>query len=378
MAKSRGFCAIKWTTYSIGRVQVGELYDKTFMALALELAERGLGFTSPNPMVGAVVVSSDGEIIGSGWHEKCGEAHAEVNAVRSVADQSMLCGATLYVTLEPCAHFGRTPPCADMIVDRHIPRVVVACEDPFAKVAGRGIERMRHAGIDVVVGVMESEARELNRRFFTSVENHRPYIILKWAQSADGAMDIVRPHSQPPAWMTGEGARKMVHQWRGQEDAIMVGRRTAELDNPELTVRAAQGRNPVRVVVDQHLALPSELKIFNAAAPTILFTAADTANINYADAYKIDYQADILPQILDVLHSRGIQSIIVEGGAQLLQSFIAQNLWDEARIFTADRSIGAYYPSIENLCPIMAPHVVGRHVERCLVDVSSLEIIRNC
>lgn len=360
-----------------------ESVDKTFMALALELAARGLGFTSPNPMVGAVVVSSDGEIIGSGWHEKCGEAHAEVNAVRSVADPSMLCGATLYVTLEPCAHFGRTPPCADMIIDRHIPRVVVACEDPFAKVAGRGIERMRSAGIDVVVGLMENEARELNRRFFTFLENWRPYIILKWAQSFDGAMDIVRSADLPPAWMTGEQARQLVHQWRGQEDAIMVGRRTAELDNPELTVRAVrtvqavQGRNPVRVVVDQHLALPPELKIFNAAAPTILFTAADTVNINYADAYKIDYQVNTLPQILDVLHSRGIQSIIVEGGAQLLRSFIAQNLWDEARIFTARRPIGAYYPNIKNPHPIAAPSIVGRTVECCEVGESHLQIIRN-
>lgn len=330
--------------------------DKFYMMRAIELAKKAIGHTSPNPMVGAVVVDRSGAIIGEGYHERCGTAHAEVNAIAAVDDAQKLKEATIYVTLEPCSHHGKTPPCADLIIDRGIPRVVVGCVDPYEQVSGRGIEKLRAAGVDVKVGVCQSKCRELNKRFITAQTLNRPYIILKWAQSSDGYIDIVRDASIKPAWFTGEEARTLVHSWRAEEDAIMVGRCTAELDNPSLTVRNVVGRNPIRIVTDRNGILSEQLHLFDGEAPTILFSAIDSEKKN-AETIVLNYNKPIIDQALNTLRCRGIQSLIVEGGTMLLNSFIDSDLWDEARIFTAAHTIAHYYPTIHNFEGVAAPQL---------------------
>lgn len=332
--------------------------NNRYMSRAIELARRGAGFASPNPMVGSVIVKqtlqNDGsvgdEIVGEGYHECCGEAHAEVNAINSVIERypdayrEVLSNSTIYVTLEPCSHFGRTPPCADKIVEMGIPRVVVGCLDPFEKVSGRGIKKLRDAGVEVQVGVMESECRELNKRFITAQLQHRPYIILKWAESKDGYLDIIRDSSVSPAWFTGGEEKRLVHKWRAEEDAIMVGRKTVEMDNPSLTVREVEGRNPVRVVLDRDAVLNEEsYAVFNSEARTLVYTSREGVEYKNAESVVLDYNQNVLPQILEDLHSRGLQSLIVEGGSQLLNSFLESGLWDEAKVFTSAQNIDFYY-----------------------------------
>ncbi len=318
------------------------------MGVALELARRGAGSVSPNPMVGAVIVDSCGEIVGCGYHERCGEAHAEVNAINDLITKcpdsysEILRESTMYVTLEPCSHYGKTPPCADRIISEAIPRVVVGCLDPFVKVSGRGVKKMQDAGIEVVVGVLESECRELNRRFITAQTENRPYIILKWAESADGFMDIERRAEQKPAWFTGEIGKRLVHSWRSIEDAIIVGRNTAVMDNPSLTVREVEGRNPLRLVLDREGVLNEDLNLFDNQAETVVFSEVERER-KCAKTVKIDYSKDVIEQILAYLQSEGISSLIVEGGAVLLNSFVERGLWDEARIFTSVHPISYYY-----------------------------------
>lgn len=331
--------------------------DRHYMLRAIELARRAAGHTSPNPMVGAVVVDAMGVIIGEGHHQQCGEAHAEVNAIASVADDRMLGTSTIYVTLEPCSHHGKTPPCADLIIACGLARVVVGCVDPFEKVSGRGIAKLRAAGIEVVVGVCQSECRELNKSFITAQTLGRPYVMLKWAQSADGFLDIERSADVPPAWFTGEKARAMVHQWRAQYDAIMVGRVTAELDNPSLTVREVAGRNPLRVVLDRRAILRDSLNLFDNQASTIVYSAAEHLRRN-GEVELLDYNQPIVNQVLHSLHRRGVQSLIVEGGAMLINSFIESDLWDEASIFTAQYPIAHYYPMVENIRGVAAPKLL--------------------
>lgn len=328
--------------------------DQLYMMRAIDLARLAEGHTSPNPMVGAVVVGADGQILGEGYHHRAGEAHAEVNAIRAVDDHATLSSSVIYVTLEPCSHYGKTPPCADLIIESGIRRVVVGCVDPYEKVSGRGIEKLRAAGIEVTVGVLQSECRELNKRFITAQTLDRPYIILKWAQSADGFLDIERAPTTAPAWFTGEAARKMVHLWRAEEDAIMVGRKTAELDNPSLTVRAVAGRNPIRIVLDQNGVLSDNLHLFDGAAQTIVYTAQKHVRTN-CEMEILDYSQPIVSQILSSLNQRGIQSLIVEGGGMLLNSFIDSDLWDEARIFTSAHPVAHYYPAIGNIKGVAAP-----------------------
>lgn len=301
--------------------------DEKYIRRCIQLARNGMCNAAPNPMVGAVIVHND-RIIGEGYHARCGEGHAEVNAIRSVKDESLLQESTIYVSLEPCSHYGKTPPCADLIIRKGIPRVVVGCVDPFSLVSGRGIQKLKDAGIDVKVGVLEAECRQLIKRFVTFNTQQRPYITLKWAESADGFIDINREEGQPVVLSTPI-TLMYVHKQRAEHHAILVGRRTALLDNPSLTTRNWYGKNPVRLVIDKELTLPTSLKLFDGSAPTWIFTAQDKASTSQGTYFKLDFSRSILPQILQKLYENKLQALLVEGGSQLLQSFIDEGLWDE-------------------------------------------------
>ncbi len=325
------------------------------MERCLELAAGGAGFVAPNPMVGAVLVYQN-RIIGEGWHQHYGKAHAEVNCIASVKeeDRSIISQSTLYVSLEPCAHFGKTPPCADLIIQHQIPKVIIGCRDPFAEVNGKGIEKLKVAGVSIEVGVLEYECMELNKRFFTFHAKQRPYIILKWAQTADGFISTLAKngntvHSR--LQISNEYCNRLVHKWRSEEASILVGTNTALLDDPELTTRLWQGPSPVRVVMDMDLKLPASLKIFNHEVKTIIFNTVkqeEQGNIIYCHIKK---NISLLPQLLDGLYQFNIQSVMVEGGAKLLQSFIDEKYWDEARILTNSTMIinkGLAAPVLKN------------------------------
>ena len=327
-----------------------------YIKRCINLAQNGLGTTFPNPMVGSVIVYEN-QIIGEGWHKKAGEPHAEVNAIRSVKDKSLLKKATIYVSLEPCSHFGKTPPCCDLIIEHQIPNVVVGTVDPNEKVAGNGIKKLIAAGANVTVGVLEKECNELNKRFFTFHQQKRPYIILKWAQSQDGFLSPEKEIEQDrkPVWITNAYSRQLVHKWRSEEQAILAGTQTVIDDNPKLNTRDWSGNNPVRVVLDQNNRIPKDSFIFDSTVKTIVFTKSETnlsaENTNFE---VIDFNQNIIPQILAVLHQNQIQSIIIEGGLQTLQSFIDENIWDEARIFIGNISFekGTKAPMIQMKNPI--------------------------
>ena len=309
--------------------------DEKYIARCIQLASNGLCNASPNPMVGAVVVHND-LIIGEGYHVRCGEAHAEVNAIRSVKDKALLKESTIYVSLEPCSHYGKTPPCADLIIKEGIPKVVVGCMDPFSLVAGRGIEKLRNAGIDVTVGVLEKECQRLIQRFVTFNTLHRPFITLKWAESADGFIDLNRTEGKPYIFSSPLSSM-LTHKRRTEHSAILVGRRTALLDNPSLTSRHWFGKNPVRLVIDKDLTLPKKLALFNGEVQTIVFTRKDEASCLPQTTYvTLDFEQAILPQIMEEFYKRKLQSLMVEGGSKLLQSFIDAGLWDEAYIEKSD------------------------------------------
>lgn len=324
-------------------------HDLFFMRRAMELARRGRGSVSPNPLVGCVIVH-EGTIVGEGWHQRYGGPHAEVNAVHNVADQQLLRHCTVYVTLEPCAHFGKTPPCADMLVQAGVKRVVVSNEDPNPLVAGKGIEKLRAAGIDVSVGIMQREGLDLNRRFFTMIQKQRPYIILKWAQTADGFMARENYDSK---WISNVYSRQVTHKWRTEEDAILVGTRTALRDNPKLTVRDWTGRNPTRIVIDRNMTLPSTLHLFDGTAPTIRYNRMLDETRPHETCVKID-QDDFIGGMLTDLQARKIQSLIVEGGPDTLGRFVTRGLWDEVRMFVAPTRFGR---------GLAAPRPVGRSTE---------------
>lgn len=308
--------------------------DKKHMNTCLQLAKQGIGKVSPNPLVGSVVVK-DGEVIGQGYHEFYGGPHAEVNAINNVEDPSLLEGSTLYVNLEPCSHHGKTPPCADLIIQHKIARVVIGCQDSFHEVAGTGIEKLRNAGIEVLVNILEHKALEINKRFFTFHSEKRPFIILKWAQTSDGFIDIDRTDPlEIDNWITLMDSKVLVHHWRAEEQAIMVGTNTALNDNPKLTVREVDGTNPIRIVLDISLRLPNDIHLFDKSVPTLVFNSVKNEVSKNLELIKIDAKEDLIDQILDILYEREIQSMIIEGGGQLLNTFIYQNLWDEARVFT--------------------------------------------
>ncbi|MCE4567058.1 bifunctional diaminohydroxyphosphoribosylaminopyrimidine deaminase/5-amino-6-(5-phosphoribosylamino)uracil reductase RibD [Maribellus sp. CM-23] len=343
--------------------------DEKYMQRCLELARKGAGSVSPNPMVGCVIVHNN-TIIGEGYHERCGEAHAEVNAVRSVTNPELLTESTLYVTLEPCAHFGKTPPCSDLIVEKKIPKVVIGTIDPFAEVAGKGIEKLQKAGIEVTLDVLRDECRELNKRFFTFHQKQRPYIILKWAQTQDGFLDVDRDSAAfgEPTWITGKEALLRVHQLRAEEDAIMVGTRTAEKDDPSLTVRHCEGKNPLRMVLDRELRLSQNLKLFDQSTPTLVFNTLKNEVRGNTEYHLIDFQKNVPGQVLNLLYRKNILSLIVEGGRQLLQSFIDANLWDEAQVYTGAKTFGAGVP---------APLLDLRNATKETIGNDLLQLVRN-
>jgi diaminohydroxyphosphoribosylaminopyrimidine deaminase/5-amino-6-(5-phosphoribosylamino)uracil reductase len=309
---------------------------KQYMQRCFQLAEKGLGHVAPNPMVGSIIVHQ-GVIIGEGYHQQYGQAHAEVNAIAGVKDKSLLSESTLFVNLEPCSHYGKTPPCSDLLIEHKIKCVVVSCLDTNPLVAGKGIAKLRNAGIEVFTGILEEEGRILNKRFFTYHEKKRPYIILKWAQTKDGFISKQAPFTKEENWITNDVSKKLVHTWRAQEQAIMVGTNTALLDNPALTVRLTAGKNPLRVLIDKELKVPVTNDIFSNEAETMVFTEKKQADRNKLSYHQIDFTKDILQQILTVLYDKKINSLIIEGGAYTLQSFINKQLWDEARIFTGNK-----------------------------------------
>ncbi len=329
-----------------------------YIKRCIKLAENGFGTTYPNPMVGSVIVYEN-QIIGEGWHKKAGEPHAEVNAIRSVKDKSLLKKATIYVSLEPCSHFGKTPPCCDLIIEHQIPNVVVGTVDPNERVAGNGIKKLIAAGANVTVGVLEKECHELNKRFFTFHEQKRPYIILKWAESQDGFLSPEKEIGQDrkPVWITNQYSRQLVHKWRSEEQAILAGTQTVIDDNPKLNTRDWSGNNPVRVVLDQNNRISKDSFVFDNTVKTIVFTKSETNVSSESTNFEvIDFNQNIIPQILAVLHQDQIQSIIIEGGLQTLQSFIDQNIWDEARIFIGNTSFGkgTKAPTIQKNTPTKA------------------------
>jgi diaminohydroxyphosphoribosylaminopyrimidine deaminase/5-amino-6-(5-phosphoribosylamino)uracil reductase len=323
---------------------------KKYMIRCLELASLGLGSTAPNPMVGAVIVAGD-RIIGEGYHRKAGKPHAEVNAIDSVKHRDLLAKSILYVNLEPCSHTGKTPPCADLIIKNKIPVVMIGTRDPNETVSGKGIDRLNQAGIITRTGICRELCIEMNKRFFTYHILKRPYIILKWAQSADGFMDLIRGKDDPsqPNWITGEGSRMLVHKWRTEEQAIMVGTRTAEMDNPRLNAREWPGQSPLRIVLDRSLRLPSSLHLFDHEHDTLVINEVKDEASGKCIYKKIPFTEVLLPLTMKLLYERGIQSMIVEGGKKLLESFIASGLWDEARIFTGTMNFnsGVRAPEIE-------------------------------
>lgn len=307
--------------------------EEFFMQRALELAQLGRGMVSPNPMVGCVIVH-EGKIISEGWHQKYGESHAEVNAVNNLHDKSILQKSTVYVNLEPCSHFGKTPPCADMLIREKVKKVVIANLDSNPLVAGEGVKKLRAAGIEVVTGVLQQEGAELNKRFFTFMEKKRPYIILKWAETLDG---FIARENFDSKWISNDLSRQLVHKWRAEEDAILVGKGTAQHDNPQLNVRDWTGRNPVRIVVDKSLQLDQSLNLFDGSQPTICYNILKQESQKNISFVRLSEQ-NFLEELISNLHHQKIQSVIIEGGAQTLQSFIDEGLWDEARIFTSNKS----------------------------------------
>lgn len=356
-----------------------------YMHRCLELARLGAGHVAPNPMVGAVLVYND-RIIGEGYHRQYGKAHAEPNCIASVKkeDEHLIHQSTLYVSLEPCAHFGKTPPCADLVIQKKIPKVVIGCRDPFVQVNGKGIEKLKAAGIEVEPGVLEQECKELNKRFFVFHTQHRPYVVLKWAQTLNGRI-AARPGLSDNAdnegsrgtrlFISNEYTNRIVHKWRSEEMSIAVGTNTALLDDPELTTRLWKGNDPIRIVVDMDLRLPKSLKLFNSKAPTLVFNTKEHSlppekiplhelKKMGAAYYKVTEDVSLVHQMLNALYRMNIQSVLVEGGSYLLQSFIDEEMWDEARVITNEQlTIGNGLPA-----PVLKDQAMV-HTETILSDV---------
>ena len=340
---------------------------KKYIQRCIELAKKGLGTTYPNPFVGSVIVYG-GKIIGEGWHRKAGTDHAEVVAINSVTDKQLLEESTLYVNLEPCSHFGKTPPCADLIIKYKIPNVVIGTTDPNPLVAGNGIKKLFDKGINVTVGVLEKECIELNKRFFTYVNQNRPYIILKWAQSADG---FIAPSPQTrdtnsAVWLSGERSRQLVHKWRTEENAIMIGTNTAVADNPQLTARDYFGNHPVRIVLDRSLRIPKENHIFDSHSKTIVVSIEPCVH-DHAFCETMDFAGDVVKQLLSIMYKHEITSVIIEGGTKTLQTFIDADIWDEMRIFRGELFLTD---------GIQAPSLKAKPVERAMVGKDELLIFK--
>lgn len=309
---------------------------KKYIQRCIQIAKNGIGSTRPNPSVGAVIVFND-EIVGEGFTSPYGKNHAEVNAVNSVKDTAILNQATLYVTLEPCSHVGKTPPCADLIVQHQFKKVVIGCLDTNSLVAGKGVERLEKAGIEVVVGVLEKECQEHHKRFFTVQDKKRPFILLKWAETKDGFIAPLEKDKQEPIWISNVYSQQLVHKWRSKEHAILVGTNTVLDDNPSLTVRSWQGQHPIRIVLDKNVRIPNSATIFNGKLKTIVLTQSDSRETKENVIFEvIDFSKNVAQEICNVLQKHHIQSVIIEGGAKTLQTFIDVGLWDEARVFVGD------------------------------------------
>lgn len=362
--------AHKTNTFSLLLTPHMQQPHEQYMHRCLQLARLGQGKVAPNPMVGAVLVH-EGRIIGEGWHQQWGGPHAEVVCVASVRDEDkpLLQSSTMYVSLEPCAHWGKTPPCADLIVEHQIPHVVVSCRDPFPLVAGKGIEKLTAAGVQVTVGVLEKKCTALNKRFFLFHTAHRPYITLKWAQTGDGKIAL---HNSERLLISSPRTNRLVHRWRSEEAAILVGTNTALKDNPELTVRLWPGSNPIRLVVDLHRRLQPYLHLFDGSVPTVVFNLREHSlaagaswrqlapGVHY---YQVGEDASLVHQMANALYQAGVQSLFVEGGARTLQAFIDEDLWDEARIITNEGLIvGEGLPA-----PVLQHHYLTK-TEQCDTD----------
>lgn len=312
------------------------MHHEKYIDRCIQLAKNGIGRTYPNPMVGSVIVH-DNKIIGEGWHRKAGEPHAEVNAINSVKNKGLLKASTIYVSLEPCSHYGKTPPCSNLIIDSGIKKVIIGTVDPFSEVAGKGIKKLFEAGCKVRVGIREEECRELNERFFTFHTKKRPYIILKWAESGDRFLSptLQKKENRKPVWITNRYSKQLVHKWRAEEQAILVGTNTAVADNPKLNTRLWTGPNPTRLILDKILRIPKDSFLLDGTLKTIVFTEEKqpertSENVIFESFY---FGEDLPQQICKILYKHEIQSLIVEGGRQTLQSFIDSGLWDEARVF---------------------------------------------
>ncbi|WP_411894811.1 bifunctional diaminohydroxyphosphoribosylaminopyrimidine deaminase/5-amino-6-(5-phosphoribosylamino)uracil reductase RibD [Winogradskyella sp. A2] len=327
-----------------------------YIKRCLQIAVNALGTSRPNPMVGSVIVH-DNNIIGEGYTNPYGGAHAEVNAIKSVKDKSKLAESILYVTLEPCSHFGKTPPCSDLIIDHIIPKVVIGCIDDNPEVAGKGIAKLKASGCNVTVGILEDMCKKHHKRFFTFHNEKRPYIILKWAETSDGFIAPITKNEQKPVWITNQYSRQLVHKWRAEEQAILVGTNTVKEDNPSLTVRDWDGQNPVRVVTDINENLSHNFSVFNDRAKTLVISSS-----------IIDFEKPVANQVCQFLYNKNINSIIIEGGAKTLQTFIDEGLWDEARIFTGD---------IQFNNGLQAPKLKGELVSETKILNDTLKILVN-
>lgn len=340
------------------------LHEK-YIQRCIDLAKNGLGTTYPNPLVGSIIVHK-GKIIGEGWHYEAGGPHAEVNAIQSVKDQSLLKEASIYVSLEPCSHFGKTPPCSDLIIEKGIKRVIIGTIDPFAKVSGAGIKKLMNAGCDVTVGVLEKECHELNKRFFTFHTKKRPYILLKWAQSKDGFIAPSITNKREPVWITNQYSRQLVHKFRSEEQAILVGNQTVIKDNPKLTTRDWFGEHPTRIVIDTSGKIPEESNVLDATTQTIILTTEafkkeNSKNISYE---VIDKKNKVIDQVSSILYQHNIQSVIIEGGTYTLQSFIDANIWDEALIFQGNATLGT---------GLKAPNITGNLISEQKINKDTLK-----
>jgi len=342
---------------------------ETYIKRCIEIAKNGLGTTRPNPMVGSVIVHEN-QIIGEGFTSPYGGNHAEVNAINSVKEKLLLKESTLYVTLEPCSHFGKTPPCSDLIIKHQIPNVVIGCIDDNSLVAGKGIEKLKQGGCNVIVGVLEKDCKEHHKRFFTYHNKKRPYIILKWAETADGFIAPETKNEQKPVWITNAFSRQLVHKWRSEEQAILVGTNTVLQDNPSLTVRDWTGQNPIRVVLDNDEKLSKDFAVFNNEAETIVLRRESRVGSWETDNEKTKKQKpkNNALQICDILFKHNINSVIIEGGAKTLQTFINENLWDEARVFTGN-------VSFKN--GVKAPNFSGTLISEEKISTDILKIYTN-
>ncbi len=349
-----------------------KIHEK-YMLRCLQLAKNGLGTTYPNPLVGSVIVLND-IIIGEGFHLKAGQPHAEVNAIANASETSLLKEATIYVNLEPCSHYGKTPPCADLIIEKGIKKVVIGCTDINPAVAGKGVQKLMQAGCDVTIGILEAECLEINKRFFTFHSKKRPYIILKWAQTADGftapnsKTDSTEISEKKPFWISNSFSQQYAHKMRAEEHAILVGKNTAITDNPSLTARNFAGENPVRIFIDRNLDIIEKSNLYNEAAETIVITEKAKGAVKNISFEVANFAENLPLQICEILHKKNIQSVIIEGGAKTLQSFIEANLWDEAYIFNG----------IFNLEKgLKAPELKGSKISEMKLGDDTLQLFKN-